>query len=520
LAGTRSDLENYLQTIETFDVDWLSGMSVGVYPLERVEAATVVPELEKVFGEGGPTPLAGLFRFMPIERINAVLVITPQSEYLARAEEWLRRLDRGGSESGAQLYVYYVKNVKAVDLGTSLTEVFGGGGGGGSSRTGAAPKPTGVGGVMPGIESVEIKSINNAGRRTEKAPATASAAQPTSADGISVVTSEDIRITAIEESNALMIRATPGEYDAILSAIRRLDIVPLQVHIEAKILQVDLTDSLKYGVKWFFENASDGAANSSYRQLRRNENQRRQDLGIPLRNAWSSFSGSLSSSGLAWTFLNTEAEAIVDALQSHGNVRVLSAPSLVVLNNKDAQIQVGQQIPVVSSVFNPNGGIGVDPNNPGGGGVGVGTQSLTQFRDIGIMLSVTPRVNPGGLVYMEISQEESTVAPGAPNATGNVSVNRRTIETEIAVQSGQTVMLGGLIKESESGSKGGLPGLSRIPLIGALFGSTNKEVSRQELLVLITPTVIDNADSARIVTDDYKSKFTGLKPLLKKLDAQ
>lgn len=514
LAGTRSDLENYLQTIETFDVDWLAGMSVGVYALERVEAATVVPELEKIFGEGGPTPLAGLFRFMPIERINAVLVITPQSEYLARAEEWLRRLDRGGSESGAQLYVYYVKNVKAVDLGASLTEVFTGGSGG-SSRPSGGAKPTGVGGVMPGIESVEIKSLNNAPKQ-EKAPPAVNASG--SGDGISVVSSDDIRITSIEESNALMIRATPGEYDAILGAIKRLDIVPLQVHIEAKILQVDLTDSLSYGVRWFFENgtAEAGSAAYNYRQLRRAENQRLQDAGLPLRNAWSSFAGSASATGLAWTFLNTEVESMLDALQKHANVRVLSAPSLVVLNNKDAQIQVGQQIPVVSSVYNP-GGVVNDPNSPNTG-VGIGSQSLTQFRDTGIMLSVTPRVNPGGLVYMEINQEESTPVANSANATGNVSVNRRTIETEIAVQSGQTVMLGGLIKESESRSKDGIPFLSRIPILGGLFGSTGRDASRQELLVLITPTVIDNAESARTVTEEYKSRFSGLRPLLKKLE--
>src|SRR5690606_6440122 len=124
IAGTRGDLEAYLQTVEIFDVDWLAGMSVGVFPLERVEATTVVPEMEKIFGEGGPTPLAGLFRFLPIERINAVLVITPQPDYLDDAEEWLRKLDRGGSESGSQLYVYYVKNVKATDLAEKLTEIF------------------------------------------------------------------------------------------------------------------------------------------------------------------------------------------------------------------------------------------------------------------------------------------------------------------------------------------------------------------------------------------------------------
>lgn len=506
IAGTRADLEAYLQTIEIFDVDWLAGMSVGVFPLERVEASTVVPEIEKIFGEGGPTPLAGLFRFLPIERINAVLVITPQPDYLDDAEAWLRKLDRGGSESGSQLYVYYVKNVKAVDLSEKLTEIFTGQT---SSRT-SSNGPSGVGGVVPGVESVEIKTSDN----KNNAAKPASAPRPASGnDGISIVQSDEIRITSIEESNALMIRATPGEYDSILGAIKRLDIVPLQVHIEAKVLQVDLTDDLAFGVKWFFENASNGSPESAYRNGRRSN---------PSRDAWNSFAGSASgANGLAWTFLNIETEALLSTLQKMTNTRVLSAPSLVVLNNKDASINVGKQIPVVSAVFNPygvNSGLGTD-NGTGtntGGVTGNYNQSYVQFRDTGIKLDVTPRVNPGGLVYLEISQEEST-PEGTADATGNVAVNQRTIDTEIAVQSGQTVLLGGLIRETTGESNSGVPGLSRIPLLGKLFGSSGKNYLRQELLVLITPTVIDSAESAQALTDDYRERFKGLKPLLKKL---
>jgi len=496
IAGTRADLEAYLQTVEIFDVDWLAGMSVGVFPLERVEASTVVPEIEKIFGEGGPTPLAGLFRFLPIERINAVLVITPQPDYLDDAEAWLRKLDRGGSESGSQLYVYYVKNVKAVDLAEKLTEIFTGQA---SSRP-ASSGPTGVGGVVPGIESVEIKSTDS-----KNAPAKSPAAPRAASDGISITQSDDIRITSIEESNALMIRATPGEYDAILGAIKRLDIVPLQVHIEAKILQVDLSNGLEFGVEWFFENAAQ-TRNPAYHNARRTN---------PDRQVWNSFAGTASDAGLSWTFLNVEAEALISTLQSESSVQVLSAPSLVVLNNKDASINVGKQIPVVSAVYNPYGSTvpSTDPNNPTPSYNG--NQSYVQFRDTGIKLNVTPRVNPGGLVYMEVSQEESTPGESA-DATGNVSVDRRSIETEIAVQSGKTVLLGGLIRETQQEGEAGVPGLSKIPLIGKFFGKSSNAMQRQELLVLITPTVIDSAESAQSLTNDYRERFKGLKPLLKK----
>jgi general secretion pathway protein D len=509
LAGTPAELTMYLETVEIFDVDWLEGMSIGVFPLERVEAKTVVPELEKVFGEGGPTPLAGMFRFMPIDRMNAVLVITPQPKYLDEAQRWVQRLDRGGSDAGAQLYVYYVKNVKAKDIATNLTEIFTGK----SSVTG--PRGGTISSVVPGVESVEIRSLNDAAKGAPPADVAAATTPPSSGGGvgISIVESDDIRISAIEESNALLIRATPGQYESIEAAIKRLDIEPLQVHIEAQLVQVDLTNNLSFGVRWFFENSTSGEAAQAYRSEVRGFNFD-PGRGAPpgARNAWNSFAGTASSSGLAWTFLNTSAEALLSALQDETNVNVLSAPSLVVLNNKEASINVGTQIPVVSSFI--NSGTGVVTPGPGQPTTGIGT-SYVQFRDTGLILNVTPRVNPGGLVYLEIKQESSE--PGeTPDPTGNVPVNRRIVETEIAVQSGETVLLAGLIRDSNNTSQAGVPGLMKVPVIGRLFSNSTRKGSRQELLVLIKPTVISTTTEARSMTDEYKTRFRGLQPLLER----
>lgn len=505
IAGTRRDLDLYLQTIEIFDVDWLAGMSVGVYPLERVEATEVVPELEKIFGEGGATPLAGMFRFLPIERVNAVMVITPQPDYLDRAQEWVYKLDRGGSEAGAQLFVYYVKNVKATDLAEKLTEVFTGSGG---SRSGGA-KPSGVGGVAPGLQPVEIKSLSDRNKEKEAGSNYQPPASSTNtSDGIGIVESDDIRITSIEESNALMIRATAGEYNSILSAIKRLDTVPLQVHIEAKVLQVDLTNKLSFGVSWFFENAASSAATSNYRALRR---------ANPAREVWNSFSGTVNGDGLSWTLLNVEAEAVISALQSNGNVNVISAPSLVVLNNKEASINAGKQIAIQTPVYTGYSQI-TNPNDPNSGNTSP-LPGNVQYLETGVSLNVTPRVNPGGLVYLEIEQEEST--PG--EQVGQFSappIDKRTIKTEIAVQSGETVLLGGLIRETKTKGRSGIPGLVKVPIIGNMFGRTTNDSVRQELLVMITPTVIENAEAARDLTNEFKQRFRGLKPLMRRVDRE
>lgn len=515
LGGTRADLTNYLETINVFDVNWLKGMSVGIFPLEQVDAKVVVPELEKIFGDAAGTPMAGMFRFLPIERTNSVMVITPQPEYLRQAEEWIGKLDRG-SGAASQLFVYYVKNVKATDLAEKLTEIFS------SSGSSTTRAPAAIGAVTPGVESVEISSMNRGTkeqrqevareRAITQAPVVAAANGITAQSGgntgggISIVESDNIKITSIEESNALLIKSTSSQYDSIESAIRRLDVVPLQVHIEARFLEVTLTDKFAFGVQSFFENFQTATP------------QLPNDPQGNLIGGLTSLGGSITPTGVAWTFLSDNADLFISTLQSEGEVEVLAAPSVVVLNNKSANINVGTQIPVVSSFVNTGNVGGTDPNNPGlNPGIG---NSFVQFRDTGITLDVTPRVNPGGLVYLEIKQEKSTPGAADTAVAGNVSVNKRTLETEIAVQSGQTVMLGGLISDEADRFKGGVPLLSQIPIIGGLFGSTNRNRVRQELIVLITPTVIGSAQEGEDLTREYRERFRQLKPLSDQVESE
>jgi general secretion pathway protein D len=517
LAGTRAELENYMQTIAVFDVDWLAGMSVGVYPLQQAEAAKTVTELEKIFGPASNTPMAGMFRFMPLDGVNAVMVITPQPKYLAQIEEWLTRLDLGGGEAGQRLYVYDVKNVKASDLATTLSDIFGGGSGSGAAR---APTPTGDN-LMPRLEPVEIRTVgssgdvspssgvqekqqsdvgnqNNTARNgslnDNKAPGGPNGGPVVDGSGgIALGASDEVRVSAVEESNSLLVKATSGQWESIRRVIERLDTIPLQVHIEAQIVRVVLNDSLNYGVSWFFENGIAGATNGA--------------AILPLargQNGWGDHSGSAGSGGLNWSFIGPDAYAILTALNAVTKTTVLATPSLVVLNNKSATIDAGLQIPVVSSFI----------NNGGEGTAGSQNQSYVQFRQTGITLTVTPRVNPGGLVFMEVSQEASEATGEGQNPT----VDNRSIETEVAVQDGQTLLLGGLIKNSNELVKAGVPGLGRIPLLGGLFGKRSQNTERSELLVLITPHVIRDGGEARRLTDEYSHRFQGLAPLRVKLD--
>ncbi len=500
IAGTRDEHRNYSQTIDVFDVDWLAGMSVGIFPLQRVEVATVVTELEAVFGEGAGTPLAGMFRFLPIERLNAVLVITPQADYLNKAADWVGRLDRGGSEAGTRLYVYEVRNVKAVDLADTLNQVFGGSTPNRSTRD--------AGQLAPGLQAGEIRSINdprsrrdNAANQNEQSNTNRQpAATSRAGGGVAIVDGEEISITAVEESNSLLIRTSPQQYDSVLAAIKRLDIEPLQVHIEVQVLEVTLNDNLTYGVEWYLENAVrneefSSALGSQTAPEALSGGRGLFGTGNEL-STWRSLR--LGGGGIGYAIRGADAGALVDLLKSETELRTISAPSLMVLNNREATINVGTQIPVNSTFIND--GFGGDT-----------TRTRVQFRDTGATLSVIPRVNPGGMVFMEIDQEVSNPI-GDINSGNNLPVSTRRLSTEIAVQSGETVVLGGLIRADQNIGDSGVPGLKDIPLIGGLFGSKSNVNDRTELLLLITPTVAENSAQAREISREYQDKMQGLEP--------
>ncbi len=518
LAGTAAELENYQQTIDVFDVDWLKGMSIGVFTLQRVEVATLIPELDKIFGTAGESPLAGMFRFIPIERSNALVVITPQPEYLRSAEEWLHRLDRAGDESATQLYVYDVKNIKSLDLADYLGEIFVGGSSGGSRRSSTS------GSVAPGLSAVTVGGIGGSGGaamsgsartgRTPRAELTAATPAGEGAAGIKVGEGDsNIRITAVEESNQLLVMATPNEWDSMQGAIRRLDIAPLQVHIETKILEVSLNGALEYGVKWWFAGLKGEGYDGKYVNRQGVEYPNAYDRQRSLLGSVGPLAG---GSNIFYSYLNSKFQVALSALENSGQAKVLSAPSLVVMNNTEASINVGQQIPVVQT-YNSYPYLGGGGNNNTGSGTGNQTSSFgnsgtVQYLNTGVVLQVRPRVNPGGLVYMEVSQEVSK--PGPPAAgSNNPPINQRQLQTQIAVQSGETILLGGLISEDSQDSNDGVPGLRRVPVLGKLFSSTKESKQRTELIVLITPQVMTNTAEARQVTEDYKLQFQGLDPL-------
>ena len=487
VAGTRAELENYLRTIQVFDVDWMASMSVGVFPLQSGRAAKVVQDLERVFGAQANTPVAGMFRFMPLESTNAVMVITAQPAHLDEIRQWIDRIE-GGSGDG-RLFAYELKYIKARDLADRLGEVFGG------SAAGGRGEPA----LMPGLQAGELRDRgDDAGGRTggEAGGLGEGASLPQAGSGNGRVTlkidGSEVGVSAVEDTNSLLVRASPAQWKSIRQVIERLDVMPMQVHIEAQVLSVALKGELQYGVSWFFDQAV-------------------ADKGLPFptgRNSWGTHAGSVSAlpSGagnlLSWTFLGSSAAAIVQALDNVTDVRTLSSPSVMAQNNREAVLNVGQKIPVASVSFNPQTG------------GDTGTYSQVQYLDTGIILKVRPRISRDGMVFLDIVQEVSKPT-GIADKFGNVRIDTSKVTTSAVATSGETVVLAGLISEGSGSNSSGVPGLSRIPVLGGLFGTQGKSKNRDELVVLITPTVVRSPQEARALTDEYGSRFRALEPIYK-----
>jgi general secretion pathway protein D len=525
LAGTPEELANYQQTIDTFDVDWLKGMSVGVFGLQRASVGELMPELQKMFGPNSGMPLAGMVRFLPIERTNSVVAFSSQPEYLNEVGTWIHTIDEGGGNE-PQMYVYDVRNMKATDLAKYLRQIYGNG----------AIKDDEAAKVAPGLRTRSMSSLTNgssggmggtsgtsglgggglnagmnggmnqqeAGADGEGEDETASSEEGSDSQsggdsgsdsgsgsesaGGKKSLDASTRISAQKSSNQLLVRTRPAQWKEIEAAIKRLDNPPLQVQIETRILEVKLTGELDQGVQWYLGRLAGNSTSTTVANAAGSQGA----LG-------GGGAGLGATDSLFYSFVSTNLQVAIHALETNGRTQVLSAPSLVVMNNQNAQIQVGDNIPISQTTVNTS--------------TSDTTLSSVEYLQTGVILNVVPRINPGGLVYMDIQQQVSDADDSSgTTVNGNPRISTRSVSTQVAAQSGQTVLLGGLIKQDNSESVSSVPYLGRVPGLKWLFGNSSKSKDRTELLVLITPRVINSSSQARQVTDDYRQQMQLLQP--------
>lgn len=485
LAGTQNEIRHMLDTVEMFDVDWMSGMSVGLFTLQSADVKAVDQDLKKVFEEkgGSGNPLAGVVKLIPIERLNAFVIITPQAHYLEQAKLWLERLDRVGTTGGTRLFVYHVQNGKAEHLADLLNQTFGGQANPTSARP---PTPT----VAPGLTGTELRSGSTfgtfVGTQTAKPGGTTTANAPGAIAGATFAISgdgggaEQARVVADAQNNALLILTNSAGYEKVGAALKKLDTAPRQVLIEVTIAEVTLKDELQYGIEWLFTN---GPRKSG-----------KLDTGTT----------GLSALVPGFSYVITSAtgdniKSVLNMLATDNKLNILSSPHIMVADNQTAKIQVGDSVPTAG------------PQTVSGTGVVV---SSVQYLDTGVILSVTPRINASGLVNLDVTQEVSTASATTTSGLNSPTISKRAAKTTVTVQSGETMVLGGLMSELNSNGSSGVPILSSIPILGGLFGTQSRNTTRTELVALITPRVANNPNQAKALSEELRRKMGRAKELL------
>lgn len=475
IAGNTPELITMIELINIFDVDWLSGKSVGLVEVQYTDADTLLVELESILGLDNEGPLSGMLQIMSIDRVNAILVITTQPTYLNRVKEWVTRLDRPSGGDGKKFYVYQVKNGNAEELAATLNELFIAEGKGKkvitSKEATIAPDLTPMTAVTPPLNQGLSQNINKKPQELKDKEITVMANKEDEGE----LSRVDTRIIAAHDTNSLLIFATPSDYHKIEAAIAKLDVAPLQVLVEASIIDLRLSGEFSYGVQWFFKNNSVGGKYQGLGQVG-------EDLAF--------------SPTFSYTVTDAAGmlRGMLRMLASDGKVNVLSSPSLMVRNNQTATIRVGDQQPVSTALVSQQGNV---------------VASSVQFKDTGVMLEVTPRINADGMISLIVNQEVTDVGE-IDDATGQRSFLQRSINSSVAVNSGETLVLGGLIRENKAFTQSGVPFLKDIPLIGALFGQTVTSTTRTELIVMLTPKIVRNSSEARKVTEEYRRKLENL----------
>ena len=488
LSGTERELKHLIDTIAMFDIDWMAGMSAGVFTLQNADVKSVMAELEKVIGPAPQSPLAGILRIVPIERMNALLVISPNPQYLEEAKKWVERLDRGGGGDGPRLYIYALQNSRAEKVAPLLQQAF----------TGRVTQPTTTAPptVAPGTPAGTIVSppsfapVSPPGTTPPPAPPPTPAAAPRPGEQAPGII-RNLQAVADKDNNTIIIVATPGEYSVIEAALRRLDMPSRQVVIEMTIAEVTLTDELLFGVEWLFRGASPGGRGSGGL------------VNNPVSGTVPSESNVISATGISsaiagFTYLISNSKfpggvaAALRVLDNYGTTKVISNPHISALDNQKATIKVGDRIPICQETL-----VGTTVN---------AVTTTSQYIDTGVLVQVTPHINAGGLVSLEIQAEVST--PGLTTRVCEAPpINTRSVQTFLAVPSGETMVMGGLILDNGRSSSSGLPLLSRIPYLGALFGEQTINKNRTELVLFVTPKVVDNEYDTRGVVDDLRRRM-------------
>ncbi len=527
INGSAQDIATLLDAISMFDIDTMKGMSFALVPVRSGDADLLAEDLKNVFGSEREGPMGGMVRFIGNKRLSSILVISSQPQYISRARAWIDKLDARAEHSEKQFFTYRVQNRPAKELMAVLTSVFGskgqtadpnvsprfgqtsmssGGGNGGAPSTplGAlsASGPTGGGSMSGGGGGGPAGGGPSGGGGGFGAGFGGSAGSPSSVSGLSVpggaagagaagptpavsLDNDRYKIGVDDAKNALIVMATPEDYRRVRAVIETLDVLPNQIYLEATIAEVRLNDTIRFGVRWFMQTHSNlfGYSNLNGGNLGPTDFAGNNMLGTAVGAVFP---------GFAYAWRTSSQQLTIDALNAITDTNIISTPSLMVLDNREAVLQVGDQIPVqtlssVSAIGN--------------------TFNSVSYTNTGVILKITPHISESGRVMLEIEQEVSNVDPLSDPTSTTPRIQQRRVKTQVVVNDNESLMLGGLVKNETGKNSSQIPVAGDVPIVGNLFKNHGDSIGKQELIIMLTPHVVRSLSEGREITEEYKRKL-------------
>jgi general secretion pathway protein D len=519
VSGSLSARRSLVDLIRVFDVDYLAGQSYALFPVKSGDPKKVATDLQHAIGIDADGPLAGTLNIIPIEQANAIMVVASRPAYLERASRLIGQIDRLSDSAGRNLHVYYLKNVQAQDIQSVLQRAVNppsGGAGAGEAAPGNLPptaesaqtaSTTGAvgGGLNPGGASSPLggqqpsggfggiggTQPNGATNGAQGGGTETAQAEPDLGQQPTGAAANGPQIIADTKSNTLIIVATEAEYAKIEAAIRRLDVTPMQVLIDVTVAEVTLNDTLQYGTQFFLHTGSTQAtlttaASSSSSTGTTTSTANEQQFPGTLAGLAPGFSIARTASSIQFA---------LEALKSVTTVKVISSPKLLIMDRQTAKLQVGDLVPTITqsatSVVTANSAI----------------VNSVEYQQTGVILAVTPKINSGGLVTLDINQQVSQVVNTTTSSIDSPTFQQRQVSSKVIAQDGETISLAGMIQDSKTDGNSGIPWLSDIPYLGHLFSTQTNNDVRTELLILITPHVIYDQHDARALTEELRVKL-------------
>lgn len=519
ISGSASDLATLMDAVSMFDVDTMKGMSFALVPVRSGDAEVIADDLKNIFGSEKEGPMGGMIRFISNKRLASILVMSSQPQYIGRARAWIEKLDARAEHSEKQFYTYRVQNRPAKELMLVLTSIFGARGedsgvsprfgqsslsSPGTGGLGSAPPP----GALPGSGPGGAGPNNGPGPLSNSSFPNGSGfggstGSPSSISGFSVpggppgfggpgptpavsLDNDRYKIGVDDAKNALIIMATPEDYRRIRQVVETLDVLPNQIYLEATIAEVRLNDELRFGVRFFLQkNASIIGFSGGFGGEKPAVNNL---LGANLLDT----PVNALFPGFAYAYRAINQQATINALNAISDVNIISTPSLTVLDNREALLQVGDQIPVqtltsVSAIGN--------------------TFNSVSYTNTGVILKLTPHISESGRVMLEIEQEVSNVDPNTLPGSTTPKIQQRRVKTQVVVNDNESLMLGGLVKDQTGRAAAQIPVAGDLPIVGSVFKDKNDAIDKQELIIMITPHVVRSLSEGREITEEYKRKL-------------